>query len=191
MPRFCQLMFTALVAGFVVATPAPLPADEKQSDSKTEQISVFGVATMEVPEQFKRAPKGSGILEHEFKATSGEGDDADSARITMMGASGGIEANIARWKGQFSGEDKSEEVEDLKIGQWLVYMVDVSGNYADSMGRGPFAPGPKVVREDYAMTGAILKHPEGRTYFVKMIGPEKVVKENREAFVKMIKSIAD
>ena len=40
------------------------------------------------------------------------------------------------------------------------------------------------------MTGAILVNPEGGpNFFVKMIGPSKVVKANREAFVKMIKSI--
>ena len=32
---------------------------------------------------------------------------------------------------------------------------------------------------------------EGRKYFLKLIGPGKVVKANREAFVKMIKSLED
>ena len=35
----------------------------------------------------------------------------------------------------------------------------------------------------------ILVDPNGRKYFVKMIGPAEVVKKNREPFVKMIKSI--
>jgi hypothetical protein len=39
------------------------------------------------------------------------------------------------------------------------------------------------------MAGAILVHPEGRKYFVKMIGPAEVVKANRKSFVSMIKSI--
>ena len=46
-----------------------------------------------------------------------------------------------------------------------------------------------VNRENYAMTGAILVDPDGKKFFVKMIGPMKVVKANRNAFVKMIKSI--
>ena len=47
------------------------------------------------------------------------------------------------------------------------------------------------IRFDYAMTGAILVHPEGRKFFVKMIGPADVVKANRKAFVEMIKTIGD
>ena len=57
------------------------------------------------------------------------------------------------------------------------------------MGGGPFAGGKVINRENYAMAGAILVHPEGRKYFVKMIGPAAVVKANRKSFVSMIKSI--
>ena len=57
------------------------------------------------------------------------------------------------------------------------------------MGGGPFFGGKTVERENYAMAGAIIVHPEGRKYFVKMVGPAEVVNENREAFVEMIKSI--
>ena len=108
----------------------------------------------------------------------------------MMAAGGDVQANIKRWQGQFTGGDEEDQKsEDMKIGNWQVYIVDVTGNYKERMGGGPFAGGKVVERTDYAMTGAILLHPEGRKYFVKMIGPSAVVKENRDAFVKMIKSI--
>ena len=108
----------------------------------------------------------------------------------MMGASGSVDANIVRWKGQFAGGDeKDQKVEEMKLGKWKVYLVDVSGNFAERMGGGPFAGGKVVNREDYAMTGAILVSPDGTKFFVKLIGPAKVVKANRERFVSMIKSI--
>ena len=55
--------------------------------------------------------------------------------------------------------------------------------------KGQFAGGKVINRDNYAMAGAILVHPEGRKYFVKMIGPAEVVKANRKSFVSMIKSI--
>ena len=158
--------------------------------AKAESVSVFGEANLQVPADFKRVAPRSGIIQHEFQAKAGDGDDAETARVTMMPAGGDVPANIKRWKGQFTGGDEAaQKTEEMKLGKWDVHIVDVSGSYAERMGGGPFAGGKVVNHENYAMAGAILVHPEGRKYFVKMIGPGKVVKANREAFVKMIKSI--
>lgn len=156
----------------------------------TETISVFEAGDLEVPAAFKRVEPKSRIIEHEFEATAGQGDEAKTARVTMMAAGGDVKANIDRWKGQFTGGDKeATKVEDMKLGNWEVHIVDTAGSFSERMGGGPFAGGKTVVRTDYGMTGAILVHPEGRKYFVKMIGPQEVIKANRDAFVKMIKSI--
>ena len=169
------------VAGVVTADDAK---------EKPEQVSVFNSATLVVPATFKRVPVKSRIIEHEFQAQAGKGDDAKTARVTMMAAGGDVAANIARWKGQFTGGDQeAQKTEDMKLGDWKVYIVDVAGGFQERMGGGPFAGGKVVERTDHAMAGAILVHPEGRKYFVKMIGPASVVKANRESFVKMIKSI--
>ncbi|NND96354.1 MAG: hypothetical protein HKN47_03375 [Pirellulaceae bacterium] len=179
-------LFALSLAGPTVSY-ADKPAAEAE---KTETISVFSAATMEVPPAFKRAEAKSRIIEHEFQAKAGDGDDAQTARVTMMAAGGDVDANIKRWQGQFAGGDpEQQKTEAMKIGDWQVHLVDVNGSFAERMGGGPFAGGKVVERKDYAMTGAILVHPEGRKYFVKMIGPAAVVKANREAFVKMIKSI--
>ncbi len=163
-------------------------ADE--AGAKTEQISVFSAGTLHVPATFKRVPVKSRIIEHEFQVQVGEGDEAQTARVTMMAAGGDIEDNIKRWKGQFSGGDEeAQKTEDMKIGDWKVYIVDVNGKYQERVGGGPFAGGKVVERENYAMTGAILLHPEGRKFFVKMIGPAAVVKKHRKPFVEMIQSI--
>ena len=183
--RFSTVCFATLAAAVCFA---PAVAEEA---AKPQSVRVFGKGTLEVPAAFKRTEPQSRILEHEFQATAGEGEgeDAKTARVTMMAAGGDVAANIARWKGQFSGDDKQQAVKQLDLGQWKVHLVDVSGDYAERMGGGPFFGGRTVQRSDYAMLGAILVHPQGRKYFVKMIGPASVVKANREAFVKMIKSI--
>ncbi len=177
------------VAALVLVPCGNVAADDAASATaeKAETISVFDLATMTVPAEFKRVERKSRIIEHEFQATSKKVDVP--ARLTMMGASGGVAANIKRWEGQFSGGDpEAQKTKEMKIGDWSVHIVDVSGTYSERMG-GPFAGGKVVQRENYAMAGAILAEPKGRTYFVKMIGPADVIQDNREAFVKMIQSI--
>ncbi len=187
--RSSALLFGMLATGLALVTTHAAMADETKTAEK-ELISVFGEANLDVPNDFKRVEPKSGIIEHEFEAKAGEGDDAETARVTMMAAGGDVAANIQRWKGQFTGGDKeARKTEEMKLGKWNVHIVDVNGDFAERMGGGPFAGGKVINRENYAMAGAILVHPEGRKYFVKMIGPAAVVKANREAFVKMIKSI--
>ncbi|MGV3485391.1 MAG: hypothetical protein ACO1RT_13315 [Planctomycetaceae bacterium] len=150
-------------------------------------ISVFGDAKLTIPAGWERTAPQSSIVEHEFVAKSGDGDDAPKARITMMAAGGDVKANIDRWKGQFTGGDAAaQKTETKKIGQWTVHVADLSGSFNETMGGGPFSGGKTVKRENYAMTGVILEHPEGRKYFIKVTGPQDVVKANRDAVTKML-----
>lgn len=179
------VLVAAMLTTLTCFHPNVAKADKGEA-AKPESVSVLDTANLQVPATFKRVPPASRILAHEFQATDGD----ETARVTMMQAGGDVPSNIRRWKGQFTGGDEdAQKTKEMKLGDWSVHIVDVSGNYAERMGGGPFAPGKIVNRENYAMTGAILVHPDGRKYFVKMIGPAKVVTANREAFVKMIKSI--
>ncbi len=191
---FNQSFVTKMFLFVSMATCAALSASSSKADeavaTEGETVNVFGEGTLDVPAAFVRTKPKISLIQDEFRAKAGEGDDAKTARITMMAASGGVEANIRRWKGQFTGgNEEDQKTTSLKLGDWTVHLVDVSGTYAESMRGGPFAPGKTVKRENYAMAGAIIAHPEGRTFFVKMIGPAEVVKANHKAFVTMIKSI--
>lgn len=180
-----RILLAGLVMLSAIVTGGTLRAEDKQ-----ESVSVFGDGNLKVPAEFKRVEPKSSIIEHEFQASAGEEKEEQTARVTMMAAGGDVAANIERWKGQFAGgEKKDQKTEEMKIGNWQVFVVDVNGSYAERMGGGPFAGGKVVNHENYAMAGAILVHPQGRKYFVKMIGPAEVVKANRKAFVGMIKSI--
>ena len=178
-----------LIASVCVLGSQDVLAD-KPAEGKAKTITVFKSADLTVPATFKPGKQRSRIVEHEFQAVAKKDGEEKSARVYMMASGGGIEPNIKRWEGQFADGDKDKNKrEEFKIGEWTVHLVDVNGSFAERMGGGPFAPGKTVIRKDYAMTGAILVHPEGRTYFVKMVGPGFVVKENRKAFVEMIKSL--
>ena len=175
----------------LVMVPALLIGGSAHGDEKQQRSSACSeTGDLKVPSEFKRVEPQSSIIAHEFQAKVGDGNDGETARVTMMAAGGDVAANIERWKGQFAGGDaKQRKTEEMKVGKWQVYVVDVNGNFAERMGGGPFAGGKVVNHENYAMAGAILVHPEGQKFFVKMIGPADVVKANREAFVNMIKSV--
>ncbi len=173
----------SLVMLLVTITSASLRAQDAPA-AKT--VTVFD-GSLTVPPAFKPADTKSPIIEHEFKVP-GEGDDV--GRLTFMPSGGGVQPNIDRWKGQFiGGKAEDQKVEQMKVGNWTVHLVELSGTYKDSMGGGPFSGGKTVERPDYGMLGAILEHPEGRLYFVKLVGSQANLKKNRESFVEMVKSL--
>jgi len=174
----------------IVACTCSMTSINAQEAAVAEPISVFGDAKLEAPASWERIKAASSIIEHEFVAKSGEGEDAPKARITMMAAGGDVKANIERWKGQFTGGDAAaQKTEETKIGNWTVHIADLSGSFSETMGGGPFSGGKTVKRENYAMTGVILEHPEGRKYFIKVTGPMDIVKENRPMVVKMLQGL--
>lgn len=179
-----RLIPLCLSVALLSCTPISLARGEDAPKPTT--VRVFDDATLTVPAAFKPTEAKSRIIEHEFEVQH----ESKTARLTMMAAGGDVQANVDRWKGQFAGGKADEQKsEQFAAGEWTVHLAELSGTYKDSMGGGPFFGGKTVEKPDHAMLGAILVHPEGRKYFVKLVGPTAVVKANREPFVQMIKSI--
>jgi len=175
----------AVALGLITVPPRAV-ADE----AVAETISLFGAATLEVPADWEATKPASSIIEHEFVAKVGEGDDAKTARITTMAAGGDVKANIDRWKGQFKGGDAAaQKTETMKMGNWTVHVADLSGSFAETMGGGPFSGGKVVQRENFAMTGVIIEHAPGRSYFIKVTGPMDAVKQTRPELMKMLEGL--
>ncbi len=98
------------------------------------------------------------------------------------GPAGGKKANIDRWLGQFEeGPDKiNAKVVDVSIGKHAVAFVEAQGTYKSGMPGGPQTPMP-----GYALLGAIIESEQGNV-FVKMTGPQALVKSASADFKKMI-----
>jgi hypothetical protein len=110
-----------------------------------------------------------------------------------MGAGGSIEANIARWYGQFSQPDGSSTkdkvgLKTLRIAGCKVTCVDVSGTFKDMPG-GPFAGGQSIDRPNYRMMAAIIETPDKGNYFIKFYGPATTVEASADGFQKMIEGM--
>lgn len=174
-----------LIAGLCFACSAA-PASAENPPAK-ETVSIFGEKELPVPASWKRTRPQSSIVEHEFVIKADDAAEAPSARITLMAAGGDVKANIDRWKAQFTGgAAAAQKSEEKKVGEWTVHMVDLSGNFKETMGGGPFAGGKVVERQNYAMVGSILVDPKGRKYFIKMTGPANLVQANRDSVVDMV-----
>jgi hypothetical protein len=115
-------------------------------------------------------------------------DDATKGKAEIVffhfgpGPAGGKKANIDRWFGQFEeGRDKiGAKVEDVTVGKHAVAFVEAQGTYKSGMPGGPQTP-----MAGYALLGAIIESEQGHV-FVKMTGPQALVKSASANFRKMI-----
>jgi hypothetical protein len=176
---FFAVSFSVSVAGLVTGV---VVAEDKAA-SKIDLAR--GKFMMVAPSTWESVPPKSGIVEYEFKAPKDKKED--TARITIMQATGGVAANVDRWKGQFEGVKEGDVKEEKKdISGATVYIVDIAGTFKESMGGGPFAPGKIEKRENYRMLGAIIETKDSGTIFVKMTGPQATVESLVEDFKKSV-----
>ncbi|MCA9131906.1 MAG: hypothetical protein KDA45_02075 [Planctomycetales bacterium] len=153
-----------------------------------------GKLQLTAPQSWQQVAAKSRIVQYEFRAPSDAKEDEPTARITIMGAGGSVEANIDRWYGQFeqpdgqATRDKAKR-ESFEVAGLKVHWVDIPGKFKDSMGAGPFSGGKVVLRENYRMLGAIIAGPDQGQYFIKITGPEEVVESLAADFKKMLKEL--
>jgi hypothetical protein len=151
-----------------------------------------GKLRLPVPADWKRVDPRNRIIQHEFSIAAAPGDTTPG-RMTIMAAGGGVEANLARWAGQFQtaggqplGED-AQKIEVKKIGALTVHLVDLTGDFQDQP-RGPF--GPKVNRPNTRMLAAIVPlseiRPGGGTWFIKLYGPQATIDAAAKSFATMV-----
>ncbi len=155
------------------------PVGQKDPDGKVR----LGGLLLTIPQGWERKAPQSSFTQAEFALPRSSGDDADG-RLTLSQAGGSIEANIERWKSQFSGAPGAPKQEQLDAGGLKVTLVDLAGEFNDQ--RGPFAPAVK--RSGYRMIAAIIP-VEGELHFIKAVGPQKTIEANKEKIYTFIKSV--
>jgi len=103
-----------------------------------------------------------------------------------QGQGGSVDANIERWKGQFTGADGKPapaKVAKRTVNGVAMTTIDTSGEYlgmGGPAGGGQPAPG-------YRMLGAIVEGPGGNL-FIKFTGPQKTVTANQQKFETLLAS---
>jgi hypothetical protein len=121
---------------------------------------------------------------------AGDRDNAECA-VYFFGAGqgGSVQANLDRWKGQFTGPNgrpAEAKVQNRTVHGLPVTTIDASGDYS-GMG-GPMAR-ERTVARDYRLLGAIVEGPEG-SVFVKFAGPAKTIAAHQRQFDELVNSFA-
>jgi hypothetical protein len=151
--------------------------------AETNEIKA-GSFTFPVPEGWKQVTPSSPMRKAQLEIARGP----EKAEVTFFhfgaGQGGTTEENVARWYGQFPGSEKNRITENVQVGPVKITFAMTDGTFSSGMPGGPTTPMP-----GYALCGAIVESAEG-SVFVKMTGPDAVVKASTEAFKKMVSDAA-
>jgi hypothetical protein len=166
------------VFGFFLLAATAAPAEQP-----SEPVKV-GPFTFAVPGGWKKVTPSSPMRKAQLEI----GEGSAKAEVTFFqfgGGQGGTASdNVARWFGQFPGSEDKRKTETIQAGSVKITFASTEGTFSSGMPGGPTTP-----MTGYALCGAILESADGDVY-IKMTGPEAVVKASTEAFKKMISEAA-
>ncbi|MCC6428440.1 MAG: hypothetical protein IT435_16680 [Phycisphaerales bacterium] len=146
------------------AIPSPAAPAEKAATEASE-LTVAGLA-FHVPAGWKQVPPANQMRLAEILVPDASGDAAKACMITFSSAGGSVEANIARWAGQFKnadGESPPAPITQRTIAGFKVHTCEIAGAY-----QGMTDPAPLP---DWMLRGAIIENGE-QMLFIKMTGPK-------------------
>jgi hypothetical protein len=139
------------------------------------------------PPQWAKLPPRGLMRRATYEVPTAKGD-SEKAEVAVFyfgpGQGGGIETNVERWAKQFgTGKDEVKR-SNRRVNDLEQHIVEIpEGKYKPDMMQ-PNQEGMKA----WAMLAAIVESPSG-SYFFKLTGPSKTVKEARPVFYKMLDSV--
>lgn len=168
------------------AEPGP-PRDVKPSGEVTDEtLAEFKVA---VPKEWEKG-QPSGMMRMAQWVVPGPGGDAELVVYRFKGGAGGVEANMNRWKGQFTPAD-GKSIDDVAkqdkktVGSLTLHTLDVTGHYTAAMMPGA---AEKHDKQDHRMLAAIVEG-SGDPLFFKATGPAKTLDVWAEPWGTMLDSV--
>lgn len=166
------------------ATPTPEEAVEAATSAAGDSAAAAGSAltvgglAFSVPEGWENRAPANAMRAAELHAQTPAGPCV--AVFSMAG--GDVEANIARWVGQFSRADGEIVTgrETRTIAGRTVWLVEMAGDY-----RGMGGP----VSADTMMRAAIVDRPGDQQLFIKMTGPRPGMETLGEGWLALVESV--
>ena len=154
-----------------------MPAGPGQSTMPASSPTQAGGVAWTVPTGWGPVPEHQmRIATYRIHAIAGDPEDAECAVYFFgTGQGGSVEANLDRWKGQFTGPNGQSpvlaKIEKQVIAGLKVSTLTVSGTYGGAGGMMGQAPSAKP---NSRMRAAIIEAPEGLVFF-KLTGPLNTV----------------
>ncbi len=140
--------------------------------------------TWSVPAGWRPVPNPNGMRLATYRPSSDS--DGDAAEVSVSRAGGSTDANIQRWRGQFTDADQARRAQKTVRGLPIT-LVEISGTYsAGAMMQGPSGA---ASHPGWALVAAIVETP-GTSYCFTMVGPAERVRAARAPFDALVDSIA-
>jgi hypothetical protein len=142
-----------------------------------------------VPVGWVTAPSSSSMRLAQYSISGRDGSVAAEVVVYFFGEGqgGNVEANLARWKGQFSNPDGSavyEKVTRDSSGAFPIAVAEYRGTYARGIGAGDAAN----AKAGQSLIAVIAETPRG-TLFFQLFGATEGVTKQREALVAFARSL--
>src|SRR5262245_12313636 len=136
------------------------------------------------PAAWKEVPVASSMRVKQFSVPGKDGEAELAIFFFGQGQGGSVDANIDRWKKQFTPPegktlDQVSKVQKMKLPSTNATVLDVSGTYMFKAR--PMDPGPGEPRPNSRMLAVVLETPQGN-YFIKLTGPAKTIEKNKKDF---------
>ncbi len=166
---------------------APFVALSSASEPAPVSFSV-GAFSFIRPPHWDWVISSSAMRKVQLAVTSQQNGHSETADVSFFffgkGEGGSVQANVERWAKQFTSADGSPaqvETEVRTIHGVPVTLVSAHGSYSAGM-----MNTSSEKQSNMALRGAILENQSDGDLFIKMTGPEKLVKEATATFDTMI-----
>jgi hypothetical protein len=134
------------------------------------------------PARWQKVPNPSTMRLATYRVPHVPGDDEDP-ELSVSQAGGAVDANAARWVGQFDAAGQKTAKQTVrKVGDLEVTIVEAEGTFSGAMGR------ERDAEPGWALLGAIVATP-GMPHFFKLTGPAKSVAAARAEFDALVDSL--
>jgi len=172
-------------AGSIRAEPRHSVGPLARGDST---IALLGYHTKAPAAWSSHPPASTSRLAQFVVRGSGAVSDAEVV-VFFFGASqgGNVDANVARWRSQFSTPDGSpvpETISHDSTGAFPVTVAEFRGTYRRGVGAGS----ADSVRTGQTLVATIVETPHG-TLFIQFFGPSATVAAHRGEFMKFVKEL--
>jgi len=154
-------------------------------------VSLLGYSAA-VPKGWTSRTPSSSMRLAEFVAATPASTTSPGAEVIVyfFGPSqgGSVEANLARWKAQFSsptGEAVKEVVTTETKGTFPLTIAEYRGTYARGIGAGS---GADAARPNHALIAVVAETPKG-TLFFQLFGPVASVEAQRAAYLAFVRGL--
>lgn len=112
----------------------------------------------------------------------GSGGDAEIVVFIFRSVGGGPkQMNIDRWIGQFSTKSMDPGISEFEANGMAITLVELAGTYEPGMGRPP--------RDNQHFLSAIVEAPGIGNVYIRLVGPDATVMENKAAFMAMLNNL--